>query len=83
VTDHDHREALRAAGAEFQAVRASLETARNHLQPLMVAALKAGISQTEVVKLSGYTRDRVRVIARANGIKAEGNGRPKRSTPTR
>lgn len=66
----DPRAALRAAGDEFKAVRTSLEQAREQLQPLMLAALKAGIPQKDVVELSGYTRESVRTLARRNGIEA-------------
>lgn len=79
MTAQDPREALRAAGAEFQAARTSLDTARANLIPRMIAALQAGVPQADVVRLSGYTRDRVRVIARENGIESEGVGRPKRA----
>ncbi|HEY9418070.1 MAG TPA: hypothetical protein VIQ30_25200 [Pseudonocardia sp.] len=67
----DPRAPLRAAGDEFKAIRTSLDAARNHLQPLMVAALKAGVPQREVVELSGYTRESVRTLARKNGIAPE------------
>ncbi len=64
----DPRPALRAAGDEFKAVRSSLAQARDHLQPLMVTALRAGVPQREVIELSGYTRESVRTLARNNGI---------------
>lgn len=64
----DPRDDLRAAGDEFKAVRTSLDQARAQLQPLMVAALKAGVPQREVIELSGYTRESVRTLARNNGI---------------
>lgn len=64
----DPRTPLRAAGDEFKAARASLDAVRAQLQPLMVAALKAGVPQREVIELSGYTRESVRALARKNGI---------------
>ena len=64
----DVRARLRAAGDEFKATRTTLEAARAHLQPLMVEALNAGIPQHEVIELSGYTRESVRILARNNGI---------------
>ncbi len=62
------RDALRAAGDEFKACQTSLEAARAHLAEVIVQALKAGMKQNEVVALSGYTRERVRTIARSAGI---------------
>ncbi len=59
---------LRAAGAEFQAVRASYEASRERVGEAIVEALRAGVTPTEVVRLSGYTREGVRKIARAAGI---------------
>lgn len=64
----DAREQLRAAGDEYQAVRVSYATAREHLHPAVVAALRDGMPQTEVVKLSGLTREYVRRLARKAGI---------------
>ena len=61
-------EQLRAAGAEFQAVRTSYETSREQVGSAIVDALRAGVTPTEVVRLSGYTREGVRKIARAAGI---------------
>lgn len=69
-------DALRRAGAEYQACRTSLETARAHLHPLVIAAIRADVPQHVVVRLSGYTRDRVRVLAREAGIEGHGRGRP-------
>ncbi len=65
------RERLTAAGQEFQAVRDSLDTARSNLHPAVVDALRAGLRQTEIVRLSGYTREHVRKIARSIGIESD------------
>lgn len=60
---------LRAAGDTFKAARAAETEAREALIPAMLDALRdPHIQQTEVIELSGYTRDRVRVIARNHGI---------------
>jgi hypothetical protein len=67
----DTRERLRAAGEEYQAVRVSYATAREHLQPAVVDALRNGVPQHEVVKLSGLTREYVRRLARKAGIGPE------------
>ena len=74
MTPQDPREALRVAGDEFRAVRASLAQAKNHLVPRIVAALQDGVSQAEVIQLSGYTRESVRRIARKAGIEGHGPG---------
>jgi len=62
------RNELRAAGDEYKACKTSLNQARDHVQPRMVAALKGGVGVIEVADLSGYTRERVRTLARQNGI---------------
>lgn len=74
----DHRADLRAAGAEFKTLRDSLEDARERLVPLMVAALKAGVPQHEVIDMSGYSRANVRTIARQHGIEPAAGGRARR-----
>jgi hypothetical protein len=61
-------EQLRAAGAKFQAVRATYEASRERVGEAIVDALRAGVTPTEVVRLSGYTREGVRKIARGAGI---------------
>lgn len=71
----DTREQLTKAGDEYKAVRASLAQARDQLQPLMVSALREGMAQKDVMELSGYTRESVRSLARANGITEDGRQR--------
>jgi hypothetical protein len=41
---------------------------RTQVGSAIVDALRAGVTPTEVVRLSGYTREGVRKIARAAGI---------------
>lgn len=62
------RSKLQAAGDEYKAVRASLDTARAAVQPLVLEALRAGVGVVEAANLSGYTRESVRRLARDNGI---------------
>lgn len=76
----DPRPPLRAAGDQFRAARAILADARQALHPLMIAALKAGVPQRDVVELSGYTRERVRSIARDHGIEARATREEEAST---
>ena len=64
----DIRAQLAAVGGEYRAIRDSLAQTRDLLQPLMVAALKAGVPQSEIVKMTGYTRESIRQLARAHGI---------------
>jgi hypothetical protein len=61
---------LAAAGDRFKTLRAQLDDARNELVPLLLQVMTEHpkVPQTRLVELSGYTRDRVRVIARNNGI---------------
>jgi hypothetical protein len=65
------RDHLRAAGQEYQAARTSLDTARENLHPAVIEALHAGLRQVEIVRLSGYTREYVRQIARRLGIESD------------
>ncbi len=48
--------------------RDAVATARAALAAAMVKAAHDGMSQTEIVRRSGYTRERVRQILRAGGI---------------
>lgn len=66
----DPRPSLRAAGEEYQAAKSALANTRQHLQSVIIRALKAGVPQVEVVQLTGYTRESIRTIARKNGIEA-------------
>lgn len=65
------RRRLRPAGAEYQVSRARFEAARDTLYPLVVEALRAEMRPAEIVRLSGYTRERIRQIARSVGIEPD------------
>lgn len=58
------RKRLTAAGAEYQAVRDTLASARAQLHPAIVDAIHAGLKQAEIVKLSGFSREYIRRIER-------------------
>lgn len=73
----DVREKLQQAGDQYKAVRVSYEAAGEHLRPIVVEALRAGIRQKDVVDLSGYTREFVRKLARANGIEGAPGPQPR------
>jgi hypothetical protein len=72
VTDtpeqHAARDHLAHAGAAFKQARDKLADTTTEVRSAMVAALKAGLPQKDVIELSGYTRESVRSLARANGI---------------
>lgn len=59
--------------------------ARARVRAAVVAVLQEGKPLMEVVELSGYSRERVRQIARAAGIEAppeqRAKGRPKQTAP--
>lgn len=64
----DVRAQLRAAGDEHKAARATLDSIRAALQPLVLEALRGGVGVVEAAELSGYTRESVRRLARDNDI---------------
>lgn len=45
----------------------ALERARLELHQAIVADLDAGVRQADLVRLTGYTRERIRQLARAAG----------------
>ncbi|ALE77686.1 hypothetical protein WY02_03620 [Pseudonocardia sp. AL041005-10] len=68
TTDDTLRQSLAEHGHEFQAVRTSYNSVRARLREVIVEALRAGIPQKDIVGATGYTREAVRQIARAEGI---------------
>lgn len=68
--DDDIRTRLAQHGHEFQAVRTSYESTRARLREVIVEALRAGVPQKDITVATGYTREAVRQIARAEGIEA-------------
>lgn len=66
----DIRGQLQRAGDELREHRAAAEDAAERVRELVVEALKAGMPQKDVVELSGYTRESVRRMARAAGMKS-------------
>ncbi|MFC9358715.1 hypothetical protein ACFTZB_19365 [Rhodococcus sp. NPDC057014] len=58
---------LDRAVADFNAALAAVEEARAELHSAIVGALDEGVIQAEIVRRTGYTRERVRQIARAAG----------------
>lgn len=70
----DVRENLVKAAAEFQRRKTELDLAREKLAEAMVAAAFAGMPQTEIIRISGYTREHVRRILRAGGFDPKNDG---------
>jgi len=64
----DDWDKLKQLGRKHQRLRADLDALRPELAEEIRAAVRAGIPQVEIVKITGYTRDRVRTIVR-NGTR--------------
>lgn len=68
------RERLVKAAAEYRRIEADLVTARSKLADAMYEAAQAGMPQTEIIKISGYTREHVRRIVRQVAKEREEQG---------
>ncbi len=68
---------LRRIGAEHKRLRADMEIVVDDLHSLIKQAARESVTPTVLVELSGYTRDRVRVICREAGIPPLPSGRPR------
>ncbi|MGC9671241.1 hypothetical protein ACNTMW_32430 [Planosporangium sp. 12N6] len=73
-----YREAQAAVGdARAQAERlisdakAEVDHARERLAAAIVEAARSGVRQVDIVRRTGYTRERVRQICRAAGVEAD------------
>lgn len=67
MTDYDLTR-LTELGQQYAQQRAAVEKTRERLTPEIVAAARARVRQSEIVKATGYTRERVRQICRAAGV---------------
>jgi predicted transcriptional regulator len=56
------------AAAEFRRIQTDLAAARAKLADAIVEAARAGMKPTEIIRLSGYTREHVRRIIRQAGV---------------
>jgi multidrug resistance efflux pump len=65
--------ALIDARAQVGEIRAEVERARADLADAIVEAARSGVRQVEIVKRSGYTRERIRQLCRAAGIEPPGD----------
>lgn len=59
---------LEAATKAYRRAEKASNDRRQHLYDLMVQAARTGTPQTEIIRITGYTRERVRQILRAGGI---------------
>jgi hypothetical protein len=67
MTNVPSRRLKRAAAAHRRALE-QLEKARDELQEAVLEDVAAGVRQADVVAVSGYTRERVRQLARKAGL---------------
>lgn len=64
-------EELAKAGSVYRQARLDLDEARGVLAEKIVKAAQARVPQTQIVQLTGYTREHVRRICRAAGVEPE------------
>ncbi|MCW2641095.1 MAG: hypothetical protein JWP76_3401 [Dactylosporangium sp.] len=65
--------ALIDARAQVGEIRDEVERTRADLADAIVEAARAGVRQVEIVKRSGYTRERIRQLCRAAGVEPPGD----------
>lgn len=56
---------LETAAAAFRSAKKTLDERRAWLAEAIVAADRAGVRQADIVRITGYTRERVRQLVRA------------------
>ena len=59
---------LEAATKAYRRAEKASKERRAHLYATMVEAALSGTQQTDIIRITGYTRERVRQILRAGGI---------------
>lgn len=59
---------LEEIAGEYRQAKAAFDDVRGRLADAIVTAAKGGVRQSEIVRVTGYTRERVRQICRAAGI---------------
>lgn len=62
---------LEKVAEEYRQAKATLNETRRRLAAAVVAAARAKRKQSEIVRITGYTRERVRQICRAAGLEPE------------
>jgi len=60
-----------AAAARIEKARQMRVAARERLHAAVVRAAQDGMAQKEIIRISGYSRERVRTILRAAGVEPE------------
>ncbi|GAA5181248.1 hypothetical protein GCM10023322_15440 [Rugosimonospora acidiphila] len=65
------RRAQEAAQARMDAAREARAQARERLAEAIAAEARVGTPQVEIIRITGYSRERVRQILRAAGIEAD------------
>lgn len=63
--------ALEQAATRYKNATTERDEARAELQEEIVKAARAGVRQADIVRTTGYTRERVRQLCRDAGIKPE------------
>jgi hypothetical protein len=63
--------AKRQAAERIRAAREKADQKRTELHEAIVGAALAGMAQVEIIRITGYSRERVRMILRAGGVEAE------------
>lgn len=62
---------LEAAAARFRNASDEIDQARAELADEIVKAARARVRQVHIVRITGYTRERVRQICRAAGVEPQ------------
>jgi hypothetical protein len=58
-------DALEAATEAYRAAQQALDSRRQALAAAIVAAANSGVRQTEIVRITGYTREHIRQVVKA------------------
>lgn len=67
----DEMDELEQIAKEHRQAKATLNETRRRLAAAVVAAARAKRKQSEIVRITGYSRERVRQICRAAGLEPE------------
>lgn len=59
---------LEKIAGEYRQAKATFDGVRGRLADAIVTAARNGVRQSEIVRVTGYTRERVRQICRSAGI---------------
>lgn len=59
---------LEKVAREYRRAKEALDKVRPRLAEAIVSAAQMGVRQADIVRITGYTRERVRQICRAAGV---------------